>query len=209
MLIVDTDRMRIVLIESEPGAGTEELAQLVAAGHDVARCQEPGATGFACRGLANPSRCPLEGAGVDLAVAVRTASAFEVGGDERGVTCALRSHVPVIMVSPGGHPYGSAVIDCGDDLVASCAAVAASPTWGHAHAILASLRSMSGLPPGAAADIGVDAVRRRDGVDITVVVPTSIDRSFEAQIANRAVTAARGYDRYSPKVDVAVEWIDT
>ena len=197
-----------MLIESEPGAGTEELAQLVAAGHDVARCQEPQATGFSCRGLANPSQCPLEGAGVDLAVAVRTASAFEVGGDERGVTCALRSRVPVVIVSPGGHPYGAAVTNSGDDLVASCVAVAASPTWGHAHAILASLRSMPGLPPGAAADIGVDAVRRRDGVAVIVVVPTTIDPSFEAQIANRAVTAARSYDRFSTKIDVAVEWID-
>jgi hypothetical protein len=198
--------MRILAIESEPGAGAHQFAELSTAGHELARCQEPGITGFRCHGLDGPGHCPLDAKPVDVAVAVRTASPQEIGGDERGVTCALRRRVPVVVVSQFGHPYGTRVIDSGDDLVATCADAAAAPSVGHARAIIDALHAMPGLPEGAVDAIDVRVARNGDALTAFVRVPATVDRSHSSAIANRAVTAVRQYDATAQKIDVDVEW---
>jgi hypothetical protein len=198
--------MRILAIESEPGAGARHFAELTEAGHELARCQEPGATGFRCHGLEGPGHCPIDTKPVDVAVAVRTASPQAVGGDERGVTCALRSRVPVVVISQFGHPYGANVIEPGDDLVQACVDAAAAPSAGHAAAVIESLRTMAGLPDGAVDAIDVRVVRQGDWITAFLLLPDAIERSLRSSVANRAATALRHYDTTAQKIDVDVDW---
>ena len=198
--------MRILAIESDLGAGAGPFAELLAAGHELARCQDAGARGFRCHGLDGPGQCPIDAQPVDVGVAVRTASPQEVGGDERGVTCALRSRVPVVVISQFGHPYGPSVIEAGDDLVSTCVDVAAAPSAGHAQAIIEALRTMRGLPHGAVDAIDVRVTRHGDRLAAFVLVPASVDRSKSSAIANRAATAVRQYDSTAQKIDVDVDW---
>src|SRR5207237_4475298 len=80
--------------------------ELRAAGHDVVRCHEPGAPAFPCAALIEDQRCPLTEGAIDVAVAVRDASAppAELTPGEVGASCALRHFVPVVTV---GHGFDS------------------------------------------------------------------------------------------------------
>lgn len=75
---------------------TEEL---VAAGHRVHRCHDPAAPSFPCRGLDDPSECPLEGA-IDVALLVRHHVHPHPSPLEDGVACAIRAGVPLVEQGP-------------------------------------------------------------------------------------------------------------
>src|SRR3546814_9180958 len=56
---------------------------------------EPGEPAFPCKGLVDPSSCPLEGH-IDVALLVRPRIAPRPTAVEDGVTCALRAGVPLV-----------------------------------------------------------------------------------------------------------------
>ncbi len=115
--------MRVLLVEHVPGVGAEHADRLHAAGHVVLRCYEPGRPSFPCRGV--DGDCPIDAgpidAGpIDVALGVRAAAAWEVSGEEQGITCALRHRIPVAIAADVGHPYGDRVLDAGSDVVQAC-----------------------------------------------------------------------------------------
>lgn len=85
----------MLLIESHPGAAGTAAGDLEVAGHHVHRCHDPADPAFPCRGVADPSGCPLDGP-IDLVLAMRSADDPRPTAREAGVSCALRAGVPVI-----------------------------------------------------------------------------------------------------------------
>ena len=90
--------MRALLVESEPGIGRSVSDHLIAAGVDVRRCRPDGAVDYACEGMPTGHGCPLDEAGTDAAVAVRSPAGGPLTHLEAGVGCALRLGVPVMVV---------------------------------------------------------------------------------------------------------------
>ena len=82
-LVVGTDDWAI-----EQGALSLEMA-----GHQVARCHEPGAPVFPCRALQPGGQCPLD-AGVDVVVTIRARPDSIPLPAEIGVVCSLHVGVP-------------------------------------------------------------------------------------------------------------------
>ena len=82
-------------MESVPTAADEASAALARAGHRLHRCYEPGARGFPCAGVRDPSSCPIA-QGVDVALLVRPHVAPRPTVLETGVSCALRAGVPLV-----------------------------------------------------------------------------------------------------------------
>ena len=79
----------VLVMESHRHAADEAEAALVAAGHRVHRCHEPGGHGFPCVGVIDPAACPLD-RGVDLALLVRRRVAPRPTPWEGGVSCVIR-----------------------------------------------------------------------------------------------------------------------
>jgi hypothetical protein len=89
----------VLVIESRPGAADRADTSLTDAGHRTHRCYDPGERGFPCRGVRDPSVCPLEH-GVDVAVLVRPQLAPRPTALETGVSCALRAGIPLVEKGP-------------------------------------------------------------------------------------------------------------
>ena len=59
--------MRILVVESDRHTADQAIADLQAAGHEIARCHERGAPAFPCNALSDGGSCPLDsGSGVDV-----------------------------------------------------------------------------------------------------------------------------------------------
>jgi hypothetical protein len=89
----------VLVIESRPGAADHAATLLTRAGHRIHRCYGEGERGFPCRGVRDPTLCPLD-QGVDVAVLVRPRLAPRPTGLESGVSCALRSRIPLVENGP-------------------------------------------------------------------------------------------------------------
>jgi hypothetical protein len=89
----------VLVMESHPHAADEAEAALVAAGHRVHRCHEPGGHGFPCVGVIDPAACPLD-RGVDVALLVRRRVAPRPTPWEGGVSCVIRAGVPLVEAGP-------------------------------------------------------------------------------------------------------------
>lgn len=117
--------MRVQVTEATFGESVSVQAALRAAGHDVTACH--GDAGV-CLARQSGSRCPLDAvAPVDLMVDVRGQEP-KLRAREFGVVCALREHVPVVVVGvdpvvrpavPAGLESRVAVATL-DELLATC-----------------------------------------------------------------------------------------
>ncbi|MCU1460124.1 MAG: hypothetical protein JWO37_199 [Acidimicrobiales bacterium] len=120
-LVVGTDDWAI-----EQGALSLEMA-----GHEVARCHEPGAPVFPCRALQPGGQCPLD-AGVDVVVTMRARPDNIPLPAEIGVICALHVGVPLVVAGLAtDHPFApwtDATVDPTGDLADACAAAAGRHT---------------------------------------------------------------------------------
>jgi hypothetical protein len=190
--------MRILLTESDPEASRLAASVLVDAGHEVVRCTDE-AGGFPCRGVTQDD-CPLDDP-VDVAVSTPGALPPDPQAGEVGVVCALRRHVPLLVVSPDGLTWSASQFEvtARTDLVAACARAAAAP-----------IRSQSAAAQEAARQVcgdGATATVHRDGSRLWVrlYVPEGTDRKVLQAAAVRAEAAVRLLDRSSRVVDVSVE----
>lgn len=90
--------MNVLVIESDAHAADEAVAALRAAGHTVKTCFEHGLGDAVCRAMWADDRCPFDdGEGVDVALVVRAHPWPTSRPRERGVACALRADVPVVV----------------------------------------------------------------------------------------------------------------
>jgi hypothetical protein len=87
--------VKVLVLESEPGAAREVEHRLVVAGHEILRCHVAGLPAFPCLGLSD-GRCPLDEPGVDVVVTVRGHVRPSPAPTEDGAVCAIRRGVPVV-----------------------------------------------------------------------------------------------------------------
>ncbi|MDE3085634.1 MAG: hypothetical protein KGJ77_02615 [Acidobacteriota bacterium] len=193
-----------MLVPDTAGAAATQLARrLEDAGHRVHRCMADGAGG-ACVGLTD-GRCPLDTAAVDVAVSAAGAPAD--GNPADGATCAARRRLPLVLVGADtSHPLApwATAMPGAEGTASAVDHVLARPLGRHTdeaeRAMLHELRRQ-----GSSSDDAVVAVYRRPGrllVDLTyrgAVSPTQAQR-----LAAHVAQAVRGYDRWAPKLDVAV-----
>ncbi len=115
---------------------------------------------------------------------------------EAGVTCALRSRVPVVVEDSATSPFGGFAVDAKGDLVGTAERVASESLVGHADVLRSFFRSTPVMD--------VD-VRRRDGdLKVTLTLPKSASEWAMQYVTSRAAGVLREYDRHVPRIDVAV-----
>jgi hypothetical protein len=143
-----------------------------------------------------PERCPLANGEVAVACVVREFGVFDPTPFEAGVTCALRSRVPVVVEDPTMSPFGEYAVDARGDLVGTAERVASESLDGHVEV----LRAFFGSEPLMDVD-----VRRRDGdLRVTLTLPKNAPERTVQYVTSRAAGVLREYDRYAPRIDVAV-----
>lgn len=202
-----TTPLDVLMIESGPGTGSGPAADLLAAGHRVHWCHDTFDHGFRCRGLHEPSTCPLEQT-MDVAFVARDGVNPRPTALEAGVRCAIRAHVP--LVEQGTEildPYAPWVTERtmrGEDPVTACER-AASNTHGPLEAAVRS--RISGLL--AASTIPADEVHCRfhangQGLDIELVLPIEVSKRVKHALAVRVLDAVRTVERTYGRVDVEV-----
>lgn len=190
--------MRTLLIEPTPAGNATVAGALDAAGHDVVRCHPADGPAFPCVGLTDEG-CPLErGLDVDVAVAVRDEVAAAPRADEAGVTCAIRTGIPVVVLGPratdGGvaHPFEPWAETCHepDDLpnaidraIDAAADRRAAPLQAEAERVLAT----EGVDAG---EVRVEV--RRDGTTARILLRTEVP--LEVGLANSIATRLHAVD---------------
>jgi hypothetical protein len=193
--------MRILLIESSPGRGTEVAASLAEAGHEIQRCFDDPADHL-CRGALDTHACPLE-QHVDVAVvvhgeAVNTPSLYEMAG-----VCAVRHRVPLVSaLSNAGDPFAAVASPARGDVVSAVRHAATEPSDGAADAVrlaLADLPALAGYPP-----VPVHVQREHGRLRLELDLPADIEAAAREAAMTWAVRAARNYDGSIPVIDVVV-----
>jgi hypothetical protein len=188
--------MKVMLIESVPSGDPSIAAELRARGHDVVRCYEGDAQPFPCVGLTSPERCPLASGDVAVACVVREFGVFDPTPFEAGVTCALRSRVPVVVDDPAMSPFNGYAVDARGDLVGTAERVASESLDGHVEV----LRSFFSATP----VMDVDVRRGEGDLKVTLTLPKNAPEWTVQYVTSRAAGVLREYDRYAPRIDVAV-----
>lgn len=201
--------MRVLLLETDAGGAAGAVHRLEARGHEVLRCHEQSESrAFPCAGLSDAAACPLEGAGVDVALTVRDRALPEPAPLEDGVACALRAHVPLVVAGvtePNPFAAYSAVVATDGDVVEVCEEAANAPLARHGMVALDALRASlirHGMP-----DADADAIvhRSREGLHVALLVPAGTPDDAAALATTRVVGALRGLDSRARSIDVAVE----
>jgi hypothetical protein len=190
--------MRVLLTESDAEASQLAADVLREAGHEVVRCTADEG-GFPCRGVAQGD-CPLDEA-VDVAVSAPAGLPPEPEAGELGVVCALRRHIPLVVVSPDGStwPASRYEVSARSDLVAACARAAAAPLPRHSSVAQDVVRQVCGD------DATATVLRDGSRLWIRLRVPDGTDRKVLDAAAVRAEAAVRQVDRSAAIVDVTVE----
>ena len=200
-----TTPLDVMVLESSPGGAMGAVAELVAAGHRVHRCHEPGDRGFPCKGITEPDACPLV-VRPDVALLVRRRVAPRPTPLEDGVTCAIRAGVPVVEDGP-------AILDPFDpwlagrvtgDVVSACED-AARPEGdvlrSEIRARIGRLLAGAGVP-GDAVAIAIEAEWPRLRVQLR---GPAVEPALRRALAVRVLDAVRGGGRTYGSVDVGYE----
>lgn len=202
-------KLRVLVFESERGAAEVAVQELVAAGHDVVRCHEPGAPAFPCNGLSDDPHCPLRDGIVDVALTVRTRPRSQPAPHEDGVSCALQHHVPLVVAgSPALNPFApwaAEVVEGTDGIVEACERAAVAPLPRHgtlAREALSAVLALHGIDPSGASV----HVRRRDGrLLVAARSPVPLEQAVKALASVRMIAALRAFDHESAGIDVAYD----
>lgn len=196
----------VLALENRRGGARGAVAELEARGHRVQRCYEDGEAPFPCRGVVDPSDCPLEGA-IDVALVVRHHIRPHPSDDESGVACAIRAGVPVVE-------QGSSILDPFDawitarvDAMSVAETCERTVTLFH-EPLVADIRRRCSLlldaagvdPSSVACEIELDWPQLRVRID----VPAPVSSGLRGSIAVRALDAVRAGRRSYEKVNVQV-----
>ena len=200
-----SDRLNVLLIESEPGAAVVAQSELEAAGHIVHRCHEPAANAFPCNAIAEGRRCPLETASIDVALDVRRRPRSEPTVYEDGVSCALHHHVPTVVAGPAAlspfDGYATATLNRTYDVVETCEAAAHAPLPRHTAAATAALHKVM-ADRGITADVEVTVRRSHGSLVVSVTGSSELDQPGRSMAAVRMCAALREIDTHSRGIDV-------
>lgn len=198
--------MRVLVVGTLPRGIRRAEDRLLEAGHDVVRCHEPGDTSFPCAGLVEGRACPLEEGPVDVVVDARDRPWPRPSPFEDGAICALRRHVPLVVLGTALHPFEQWVtrgIDDIVDLAPACeeAAAAALPRHGEvATAAAREIVELAGIDPdGTAATVR----HQRGALLVELVLPPHAE-GVQGNVVARLITALRGLDPHARGIDVSI-----
>lgn len=195
--------MRILLVDGDRSEGAVLAGQLGERGHDVVRCFPPEGHSV-CVGAADPTQCPVESLGCDVALVVRE-PATDPGWREMGAVCAIRRHIPLVEACSDGDspfarwstPSGTAVVEAVEDFDSGVrpGLVAAVEER------LASLPAVIRL--GRMPTVAI----RRQGTRLlmSLTLPPDTGRADEESIITWAVRALRELDPHALTADVTVQ----
>jgi hypothetical protein len=198
--------MRVLVVGSAPVSIRRAADRLERAGHDVVRCHDDHGPAFPCAALREERGCPLEVDVVDVVLDVHDVVAATPSPYEDGAACGVREHIPLVVATPGEHPYERwtthrAVRD--DDIVAACEQAARAPSARHSEIAGAAVRdslTLAGIhPEGAHA-----SVQRRDGSLHVLLTLPDHPEGLESMIVARVISAVRAYDDRARGVDVTI-----
>ena len=199
--------LNVMVLESERGAADDAARDLTEAGHVVLRCHDAGAPAFPCRGIEDPSTCPLQSHHVDVALTVRSRPRSQPAPQEDGVRCALMHRVPLVVAgSPVLDPYEqyeALVVDRSADVVGACEAVAAAELKPHSRVAGEALVAFG--PAGGDGAAAAASVTRREGrLRVSVSgLDALAPRQRDAAIV-RMVAKLREFDAAARGIDVSV-----
>src|SRR5688572_7201329 len=191
-------KLRVMVVEPQAHDADEAIEHLVAAGHEVARCVEAGHPSFPC--AAYREGCPLEcGRAVDVVVDVRRHARSQLAPGEFGMSCAVRHHVPLVLVGPTIlHPFDEFAIESttdGKDVVRTCERAAARPLPAHSRA---ATNALTDYLDGHAPDVmrvKVEVFRRNGALAVIVGCDPPLPASVRSMVGTRIVAALRAIDR--------------
>lgn len=175
------------------------------AGYDVLRCQSAGRPAFPCVGLSGGG-CPLDAAGgvVDVALDVRQHPWPHPTLRETGVTCALRSGVPVVVVSDHPHPFervGAFGVSTDTDVAEACEDAIADAL----EEVRAEIADEVGIVLGRhGCDVPFAVAVERGGGRLQVRIVATAPKEVGAMAAARAAVVARRFDARSTSLVVDV-----
>jgi hypothetical protein len=188
----DRAPMRVLLMDSHPGAAEPAADALTSAGHEVVRCRDPFSPTHPCAGYDND--CPIDHASVDVALDVRGRPLPRPTAGEHGVVCASRAGVPVVIAGQVAfQPFETlTTVELAGtrSVVTACEAAVASVDEADRGKVAAAVLAATGL----ATD-----VERRAGEDLLVTVHDADDPGKAAVAAHQA---ARTVDRDSRTVTI-------
>ena len=186
--------MRVLVMDSHPGAADPSAEALVAEGHEVVRCRDPFAPGHPCAGY--EGECPIDVEEVDVALAVRGRPLPRPTAGEHGVVCASRAGIPVVVAGQVAFqpfvPLTTVELAGTRSVVTACETAIAAADESERAQVAAAVTAKTGLPaeversadddllvtlhdaadPGPAAVAAHQAVRQVDATARTVTIRT-------------------------------------
>ena len=199
--------LNVMVLENEPDAAAIAEQELRAAGHNVLTCHDRATAAFPCRGVAQPSMCPLETHAVDVALVVRAGTRAQPTLGEDGARCALVHRVPLVVAgTPLFDPFdefATRSIDRTYDVVDACEQAVEAPIASLGERATAVLHDVLG--PSTAADRATAVVHRTaHGLDVQIRHGEEMSKDERSRAAVRIVMALRELDPFSVRIDVAV-----
>jgi hypothetical protein len=199
-------KLRVLVVEPQAHDADQAIEELVAAGHEVARCVEAGRASFPC--AAYREGCPLEcGRAIDVVVDVRRHARSQLAPGEFGMSCAVRRHVPLVLVGPNIlHPFDEFAIEStteSRDVVRACERAAARPLPAHSRV---ATNALTAYLDGHAPDVTrakVEVFRRNGALAVVVGCEPALPASLHAMAGTRLCAALRAIDRHATGIDVS------
>jgi hypothetical protein len=188
--------MRILLTQSDGRAGLRARAVLENAGHEVLACTDERGEPFPCAGVAGGT-CPLDEGAVIAVSAPGSIPPVPQAGDV-GLICALRHHLPVVVVAPDSLSWlddRAGLIDPAD-LPAAVELAALAPLQPHTRTCTEEVRKV------VAGDARATVTRAGTGLRIDIDTPDDVDDQTTQALAVRVQAAIRRIDRWATAVDV-------
>jgi hypothetical protein len=203
-----TQKLRVLVLESERHAADAAIAELTAAGHTVARCSEPGEPSFPCAAISEGMTCPLDDRPpVDVMLAVRPRPRSQPAPGESGVTCGVQRHIPLVVAGSDVlnpfEPWSTEVLGRTTDVVEACERAAAQPLPRHSARAARALQEVlerHHVPP---TPVRVDVVRANGGLVVHAYSPRPLDHSIRSMASVRMAVALREIDAHAAGIDVS------
>ena len=205
--------MRVLVVESDRCTAHRAIADLLAAGHEVARCHESGLPAFPCNALRDGGTCPLDtGHGVDVLLDYRAHPHPRPTPFEDGVSCVARRQIPVVVAGMSTfNPFEkwTTAIAAGDAIVDACERAAFGPIDSLAAVARAKVQQLLADDPVVADAADVTVTRDDRGTVQAVVALPESAAELGAALAVGVAGAIRTRDRWSPRIDVCINRFPT
>jgi hypothetical protein len=199
--------LNVMVLENEPGAAAEAEMELRQAGHAVLTCHDAGTAPFPCRGVVQPSACPLHSHGVDVALVVRVGTRAQPTLGEDGARCAVMHQVPLVVAgTPLFDPfdeYAALTVERTDDLVGACEQVAGAPIEMLGQKASAVLEEIAGRRDDHVLPRAV-VTRRAGQLKVRVEHGETMTKEMQARAAVRIAMALREIDPYANGIDISI-----